>query len=227
MNMTENYPRAKWWRALRIPTGHSAVVAAVAASCSMVGCADTPHTILETQSPGGRYSARLFGRPGDSPLFRKNRVYLNARRGSVPLVQREEVHYAGFLDSGFDNSFDPAVWSAENVLWLPTNRGRRTPTRDELWVENQLSESIEFLQINTRDLFFIFDLSPRVRCRLEATAFRATADVSWVLVKGVVKGKRLLLRQASFELKGPRATKDRYDILISASGVETRHRIVE
>jgi hypothetical protein len=156
-----------------------------------------------------------------------NRVHLDARRGSVLLVQREEVHYAGFLDSGFDNSFDPALWSAENVLWLPTNRGRLTPTRDELWVESQLSESIEFLQINTRDRFFIFDLSPRVRLRLDATAFRATADVSSVLVKGVVKGMRLPLRQASFELTGPLATKDRYDILISVSAVEIRHRIVE
>src|SRR5688500_8460395 len=99
----------------------------IAASSCVGSCTVASETVLESKSPDGRYSVKLVGQPGEpSFFFEEKRVYLDAHRGDVALVQSEEIHFAGFLDSGFHNSFDKPIWSGNNVLWFPTNRGRPT-----------------------------------------------------------------------------------------------------
>jgi hypothetical protein len=207
-----------------------AAALAAMACYGLTGCAsEASRTVLETQSPSGRYTVRLFGQPSEPTWFHhENYVYVDALRGSVALVLSAEVHYAGFLDSGFHNSYDPATWVADNVLRFPTNRGASTSRRDELWVENATDVPVDYLRVMARDMFLMFDVPPRARLHLDSTAFRATGDGSWFTIDGRRAGSRLAITgHDSFTLAGPRSTHDRYDILISQTGVTISHRPTE
>lgn len=195
---------------------------------SISACSDAPYSTVHLRSPAGRYEVQLSGQFDDPATFAaQHRVYVNVQRGNQRFVERREFHYAGFLDTGFRGSFKSPQWIAESVLWFETDRGAPTKVRDELWVTNHLPRPIQFLQVDARDTFLIFDLEPRANLRLDATAFRPTmGDSSWFSVAGVAEGKNLGEAYASFTLVGALSTRDRYDIIVSPGGVKISHRLL-
>ena len=189
-------------------------------------CSDAPHSVVHSESPTGRYEVQLSGQFDDPATFgAQHRVYVTVQRGKLRVVERRELHYAGFLDNGFRGSFKSPKWIAENVVWFETDRGAPTDIRDELWIMNQLPRPVQFLQVDARDTFLILDLEPGATLRLDTTAFRPAGDNSWLSVAGIAGGEELAEAHASFTLLGARSTRGRYDIVISLGGAIIHHRL--
>ena len=188
-----------------------------------VAACERSSTIYNLKSPGARYSVRVFGRPGDSPLVGANHVYVTAYKGETTLIEDAEVHYAGFLDSGFHASFDPPTWVAENVLWFSTIRGVRTDNRDEVWVENGMTDAMQYLRIHTRDLTLAFDIPPGARIPLKVTSSR---DFGYVAVHAQAGSWPPLRKEASFSLSWAKSIRDVYDVRLSNLDVTIQKRAI-
>lgn len=135
-----------------------------------------------TESPDKTYVVNLRGNKSRSKyMLIAHLVYFDLYRRGDRVVRGQELHYGDLLDDGFEDLYPEHTWLNNSTLVF--HNGKMADQPDTLLVVNEASKPIKFLliNINSVELFLLFDLSRQARATL---SFRPQRDEGWITVEG-------------------------------------------
>jgi hypothetical protein len=185
-----------------------------------VGCASrSDEVIRELRSPGGVYTALVFGNASSSRQpFRYHHV--KATVTSNERVWRElPIHTSGWMDSGFDARFDGIEWSADNVLRFAALSSSSPAVSSRLDIQNLSSRPVACLRVVVRDVVLVFDLKPADNVSLNTTTGPGNATVDIAAAELSSAGSITIQASKDFSWDKPREG-FRYRVVIRDSGIE-------
>ncbi len=126
-----------------------------------------PTVWLSTSSPNKTYTVELTGNKGRGGFIIYAVVRHNVIKHGQTIIKDALTHYGDSMDISFELAYPEYAWVDENVIrfWRNPDRPEQDKT-DTLLVSNDTDKTIRYLKINTKDMFFIFDIQPRTTLKL-------------------------------------------------------------
>ncbi len=140
-----------------------------------------PPVWLSTSSPNSTYTVELTGDKGRGGFFIDSVVRYNLMKNEQLLVKDQVAHRGDALDISFELAYPEHTWVKENVLrfWRNPDRPQDAGT-DQLLITNDTNKVINYLQIKSADMFFVFDVQPDSNLRL---LFSHQSGANWIWCK--------------------------------------------
>ena len=175
--------------------------------------AQTP-IISSIASPDKTYLLHLKGHETRPflPII-EHSVYFDVFRNKELDLRNRSLHSGDWFDPSFKDLYPQYNWVSNSVIRF----GREAIDEDKydsLIVSNDSNQPINYLRIQSADLFLLFDLAPKSNVRLSAYP---QTWLSWITVEGEFRSGELIQRNGSnFSLNG--SGPFQYEISISESG---------
>jgi hypothetical protein len=176
--------------------------------------------IASSNSPDGQLLLRLKGDPThpNQPLI-DSTVYFDLYRDEQPVLLNKYLHSGDDFDPSFNDLYPQRRWISNSVIRF-TREDLSQQKFDTLVVRNETDQTIQYLEIKSRDKFLIFDLKPRSQERLSASPqSRSRSDLSWLDVEGEFADGRVIPWKGTnfiIDHEGP----FEYGITITPEGVQ-------
>jgi len=128
---------------------------------------DDPTVWLSTASPNRKYTVELTGDKGRGGFLINSVVKYNLLKDGKVFVESRTAHSGDWLDISFELAYPEHEWVDESTLRFWRNPDRPKDKRsDLLLISNDSDKVIQFLRINAKDMFFVFDVQPHSKVRL-------------------------------------------------------------
>jgi len=126
---------------------------------------------LTTSSPNKTYTVELTGDKGRGGLIIPSVVGYRVFKDSQITAKNSRVHSGDWMDISFELAYPEHAWVNENVLrfWRNPHLPKEKDKFDVLTISNDTDKTIKYLEVNARDMFLIFDLTPKSTLRLSST----------------------------------------------------------
>ena len=124
---------------------------------------------LSSTSPNGKYTVEMTGDKGRGGIVTYAVVKYNLLVDGKPLTRDRLAHYGDAMDISFELAYPEHAWVDEKTLRFWSNHHRREDNLDTLVIANNTAKKIKFLRLKTWDLFFVFDIQPNSKLKLDLT----------------------------------------------------------
>ncbi len=122
---------------------------------------------LSSTSPNQKYTIQLTGNKGRGGFIVYSVVKYNLLKDGKYITKNQVAHYGDSMDISFELAYPEHAWVNENVARFWRNPDRPAANLDNLVISNHTDKRIRYLEIHTKDLFFVFDLQPHSDLQLQ------------------------------------------------------------
>jgi hypothetical protein len=139
---------------------------------------------LTIRSPDDKLMLRLKGDPTRpmTPII-DHSVYFDLFRNGQPVVANKYLHWGDWFDPSFNDSYRQHDWVTNSVIRFSWESLAGTKC-DQLVVRVDTTERINYLYIESKDLFLVFNPGPGSQFTLCAFPQSWKSSMSWVEVEG-------------------------------------------
>ncbi|MFN2514122.1 MAG: hypothetical protein ABR568_22250, partial [Pyrinomonadaceae bacterium] len=151
---------------------------------------------LSASSPNSAYKVELTGDKGRGGFIIESVVRYNLIKNEQLLVKNQLAHRGDAMDISFELAYPEHAWVKENVqrFWRNPDRPQDAGT-DELLITNDTNKVINYLQIKSQDMFFVFDVQPHSNLKL---LFSHQSGGNYIWCKGEFEDRSRIEYSANF-----------------------------
>jgi len=173
---------------------------------------------LVTSSPLQTYTVKLTGQK-ERPRFFTVEVRFDAYRQGSPIWMNQYLHSGDWMDISFELAYPDHHWRSENILHFYREENFRNRDRGPTVATliNDTDQVIEYLKLESEDIFLIFDLHPHSKAVLEISP--PMSDVQGIGIEGKFSNGETFQKGAGFDVKDKRKVPLTYTISLNDNDI--------